>query len=99
MERVYDHTNTRQITSVLNQVVSQLDNNFGSVTLAESETTTTILNPKINSQSKVFLQARTTAAATALASTFISAINDGSFVITHASATTARTFDYVVFNV
>lgn len=98
MERVYDHTNTRQITSVLNQVVSQFDNT-GSVTLADSETTTTVLNPKINSQSKVFLQARTTAAATALASTFISAINDGSFVITHASATTARTFDYAVHNV
>ncbi|KAA3511612.1 hypothetical protein CPJ18_22125 [Agrobacterium rosae] len=98
MERVYDHTNTRQVTSVLNQVVSQFDN-CGSVSLANSTTTTTVSNSKINSQSKIFLQARTTAAATASASTFISAINDGSFVINHASATTARTFDYVVFNV
>lgn len=98
MERVYNHTDTRQITTVLNQVVSQFDNT-GSVSLANSTTTTTVSNPKINSQSKIFLQARTTAAATALASTFVSAINDGSFVITHASATTARTFDYVVFNV
>lgn len=98
MERVYDHTNTRQITSVLNQIASQFDNT-GSVTLANSATTTTVTNPKINAQSKIFLQPRTIAAAGALSSTFISAINGGSFVITHASATTARTFDYVVFNV
>lgn len=98
MERVYDHTNTRQITSVLNQVASQFDNT-GSVTLANSVTTTTVSNPKINSQSKVFLQARTIAAANTLNSTFISAINNGSFVITHGSASTTRAFDYVVFNV
>lgn len=98
MERVYNHTDTRQITNVLNQIAAQFDNT-GSVSLANSTTTTTVSNSKINSQSKIFLQARTTAAATALSSTFISAVNDGSFVITHASATTARTFDYVVFNV
>lgn len=98
MERVYDHTNTRQITSVLNQIASQFDNT-GSVTLTNSATSTTVTNPKINSQSKIFLQARTIAAANALNSTFISAMNSGSFVITHAAATTVRTFDYVVFNV
>ncbi|PTV69027.1 hypothetical protein DBL06_27740 [Agrobacterium pusense] len=98
MERVYDHTNTRQITSVLNQIASQFDNT-GSVTLTNSATSTTITNPKINSQSKIFLQARSIDAATALNSTFISAINNGSFVITHAAATTIRTFDFAVFNV
>jgi hypothetical protein len=98
MERVYDHTNARQITSVVNQIASQFDNT-GSVTLANSTTSTTVTNPKVNSQSKIVLQARTVAAANALSSTFISAINSGSFVITHVSATTTRTFDYVVFNV
>ncbi|OOO34599.1 hypothetical protein BTE54_07415 [Agrobacterium sp. YIC 4121] len=98
MERVYDHTNTRQITSVVNQIASQFDNT-GSVTLTNSTTSTMVTNPKVNSQSKIFLQPRTTAAASAFGSTYISAINGGSFVITHASATTARTFDYVVFNV
>ena len=96
MEIVHNHTDSRQIQRVLNQVVRQFDNT-GSFSLANTVTTTTVSDPKIASTSTVFLQPRTAAAVTSNA--YISAITAGSFVVTHASATTARTFDYVVFGV
>lgn len=67
------------------------------VSLANSATTTTVLNAKITSQSKIFLQPRNANAAASGA--FISSISTGSFTVTHNNATTARTFDYVVFGV
>ena len=96
MESVHNHADPRAVTRVLNEVVRQFDNT-GTINLADSTTTTTVSNPKIASTSKVFLQPRTAAAVTAGA--FVSSISSGSFVITHASATTVRTFDYVVFGV
>ncbi|RVK19421.1 hypothetical protein CN165_12700 [Sinorhizobium medicae] len=96
MESVYNHADSRQVARVLNDVVRQFDNT-GTVTLANSTTTTTVSNPKVASTSKIFLQPRTSAAASENA--WISSISAGSFVITHASATTTRTFDYVVFAV
>lgn len=96
MQSVYNHADSRQVANVLNEVVRQFDNT-GTVTLASSTTTTTVNNPKVASTSKVLLQPRTSAAAAENA--WISSVSSGSFVITHASATTTRTFDYVVFGV
>lgn len=96
MESVHNHADSRAVARVLNQVVSQFDNT-GSINLANSTTTTTVSNSKVVPTSKVFLQPRTAAAVTAGA--FVSSISSGSFVITHASETTVRTFDYVVFGV
>ncbi|AWI60347.1 hypothetical protein [Sinorhizobium fredii] len=96
MESIYDEKNLIQIKRVVNNVVRQFDNT-GTVTLANSTTTTTVSNPKVASTSKIFLQPRTSAAASENA--YISSISAGSFVITHANAATTRTFDYVVFGV
>ncbi|RVO54940.1 hypothetical protein [Sinorhizobium meliloti] len=96
MEIVKNPKNQLEVQRVLNNVVRQFDNT-GTVTLANSTTTTTVSNPKVASTSKIFLQPRTSAAASENA--WISSISAGSFVITHASATTTRTFDYVVFAV
>lgn len=94
-QAVYNHTDNRQITTVLNEVVRILDSATGNVNLANTATSTTISNPKVTSGSRIFLQPRTAAAVTSGA--FVSTISNGSFVITHASATTVRTFDYLIF--
>lgn len=96
MERVYNHSDSRQVTTVLNQVVQALDSATGSVSLAASTTTTAVTNQKITSQSRIFLQPRNAAAVTAAA--FVSSVSNGSFVIGHASAATVRTFDYLIFS-
>ena len=97
MQSVYNHTDTRQITTVLNQVVQALDSVTGTLTLTltNSATTTTVSNAKVSSQSRIFLQPRNAAAASSGA--FVQSISNGSFVIGHANATTARTFDYLIF--
>lgn len=93
MERVYNHTDTRQIANLLNQVIGQFENT-GSITLSNAATTT-VSNPKITAQSRVFLQPRNANAVSANA--FISSISNGSFVIGHAAASTERKLDYVFF--
>lgn len=95
MQSVYDHTNSRQVAQIVNQIVQAIDSATGSVNLANTATTTTVSNPKVTTASRIFLQPRNAAAVTSGA--FISTISNGSFVITHASATTVRTFDYLIF--
>lgn len=88
----------RQIKEIVNNIVKQFDNT-GTVTLTASATTTVVKNTKVNVLSIVQLQATNAAAAGAIATTFVSAKGDGQFTITHASATTDRNFDYVIFGV
>ena len=88
----------RQIKEIVNNIVKQFDNT-GSVTLTNSVTSTIVQNPKVNPLSVIQLQATSSAAAGAVATTYISAKGNGNFTIVHASATTTRTFDYVVFGV
>jgi len=95
---ISDPRNPAQVMTTVNQLVRQFDNT-GTVTLANSATSTVVLNPKLNGLSKVVLEPRTLAAAGAVATTYVSSISDGQFVITHASATTTRTFDYVIYGV
>lgn len=95
MQSVYDHTNSRLVAGIVNELVKAIDSATGNVNLANSTTTTTISNPKVTTSSRIFLQARNAAAVTSGA--FVSTITNGSFVIGHASATTVRTFDYLIF--
>ncbi|MQU78036.1 hypothetical protein FB009_117101 [Sinorhizobium medicae] len=97
MQKVNEHTNQRQVASIVNQLASQFDGTTGSFSLANSATTTTVSNSKVTTISKVILQPRNTNAGSAGA--YISSISNGSFVVGHPSATTVRTFDYVVFGV
>jgi hypothetical protein len=94
MQSVYNHTDTRQIMNVLNQVVSQFENT-GSITLTTS-TTTTVNNPKVTSLSRVILQPRNANAASS--SHFISSISSGSFVIGHVAGAAGRILDYALYN-
>ncbi|WP_276118287.1 hypothetical protein [Pararhizobium qamdonense] len=95
MQFVHDHTNSRLVADVLNQVVSTFDN-VGSATLSTG-TTTTVNNPKVNSRSAVILQPRNANAAASVY--FISSIANGSFVIGHIAGAAGRTFDYALFGV
>lgn len=95
MESVYNHADSRQVARVLNELVRRLNGtSAGSVTLANSVTTTTVENSAVTPESKVTLTATSAAAATV--NPWVSSKSYGSFVITHASATTSRTFDYSV---
>jgi hypothetical protein len=96
MEAVHNFADNRQITRVLNEVVRQF-NSTGKFTLANSVTTTTVIEPKVRVTSNVFLQP--TNANAAGSGAFIVSKSNGSFVVGHASAATSRTFDYVVFGV
>ncbi len=96
VQSVYDHTNSRQLAAIVNQIVSAIDSATGNVNLANSTTTTTVSNSKVTTSSRIFLQPRNAAAAGSGA--FVSTITNGSFVIGHASATTVRTFDYLIYS-
>jgi len=97
MQSIYNHADSRQVQTVVNQLVSQFEGTTGTFNLANSVTQTTITNPKVTTQSRIFIQARNANAVSA--SAFVSSISNGSFVIGHTSGTTTRTFDYVVFGV
>ncbi len=95
MESVYNHTDSRQIADKLNFAIRRLNGtSAGSVTLANSVTTTTVQNSAVTPDSRINLTATSAAAATE--NPWISSKSNGSFVITHANAVTTRTFDYTV---
>ncbi|WVT74018.1 hypothetical protein QM996_02570 [Sinorhizobium chiapasense] len=96
MQSIYNHSDTRQMAQVINDLVRQFDNT-GSVSLTNSTTSTVVSNPKVLPSSVVILQETSPAAFAAQA--YVSAKANGQFTITHLSATTTRTFDYVIFGV
>lgn len=95
MQSIFNPDDKRAMQQVINDLVRQFDN-YGSVTLATSTTTTTVSNPKVLPTSVIVLQATNIGAAAVAASTFVSSKTSGQFTITHTSATTARVFDYVI---
>jgi hypothetical protein len=97
MQKVNEHTNQRQVASIVNQLASQFDGTTGSFSLANSATTTTVSNPKVKSTSTVIINP--TNANAASSGWYRHSVTNGSFVVGHASGTTVRTFDYVVFGV
>lgn len=69
----------------------------GQCTLTAGTTTTTVVALNAGPASEIFLQPRTANAAAALATTYISAVTNGEFTITHANnAQTDRTFAYAI---
>ncbi|WP_313199920.1 hypothetical protein [Rhizobium sp.] len=96
VQSVYDHTNSRQVAQVVNQIVQAIDSATGNVNLANTATSTTVSNPKVTTASSIYLQPRNANAVTSGA--YVSTISTGSFVIAHASATTVRTFDYLIYS-
>ena len=78
------------------QLAEGRSNAVGVCTLRASQTTTTVTAPNCGADSKVFLSPTTANAAAALATTYVSSVLAGSFVLTHASNAQAdKTFGYV----
>lgn len=93
---------TEKDQAKINRQINQLEqgrlNVGGTCTLAASATTTTVTAPNCGAGSQVQLTPKTANAATAMATTYVSAVGNGSFTLTHASNTqTDRTFGYACF--
>ena len=89
-------TNPTRILRAIRDLFEGRSNAVGEVTLRASQTTTTVTAPNVGAGSKPQLTPKTSNAAAALASTYVSTVSAGSFVITHASnAQTDKTFLWV----
>lgn len=72
-------------------------NTTGSFTLTANTTTTTVTHANFGAASVPHFTATTANAAAAFATTYVSALANGSFVVTHAnSAQTDRTYYYSI---
>lgn len=89
-------TDLEKLITAIRELASGRSNAVGSVTLTADTTSTTVTAVTCGAGSTVLLQPTTANAAAALGTTYIGTVSNGSFVITHASATTEdRTFRYV----
>lgn len=87
----------RQVAGVIRNLVDGKINATGSVTLTASSATTAVTDFRSGGDSVILLMPRTANAATALATTYVSARAKQSFTLTHANnAQTDRTFSYVI---
>lgn len=85
-----------RIVQALIQVIRGRHNSSGRVILAANTTTTVVVAPNCSHLSEPQLSPRTASAATALATTWISTVADGSFTITHLNSVVAdRTFGWI----
>ncbi len=84
-----------KIVGAVQELTKGRSNAVGSVTLTTSTTTTAVTFMNCGSDSVVVLSPKTANAAGALATTYISAVTNGGFTITHASNGQAdRTFGF-----
>lgn len=91
-------TNLRVICSAIAQLQQGRSNALVQATLTPNATTTTVTAPNCATGSAPLPIAMTANAAAALATTYCSAVNNGSFVITHANnAQVDRTFRFATF--
>jgi hypothetical protein len=89
--------NPQKIVDAIRQLVEGRNNAVGQFTLTPGATTTTVSHPNCSVDCRPLFSAVTANAAAAMATTFISAISQGQFVVTHASNAQAdRTFNYSV---
>lgn len=91
-------TNQRKINTSINNMLDGRSDNYGTVTLTASATTTTVATSglKVSANSVILLSPKTANAAAALASTYVSAVGNGTFTLTHANnSQTDRTFGFV----
>lgn len=85
-----------RLSQAINELFQGRSNAIGSCTLTASATSTVVTAENCGDESKVFLMPETANAAAAVATTYITAVGNGSFTITHANnAQTDRRFSYV----
>lgn len=88
-------TRIDRIVSAVREIIEGRSNATGRVALRAGQTTTVVIAVNCGKDSEVFLSPRTANAAAALPTTYISAVNQGSFTITHANAVSIdRTFGW-----
>ncbi len=91
-----NETSLPRIVQAVRELFQGRSNAVGAVTLATGTTTTTVTAANVSLSSKPILQARTANAAAAVATTYVSAVTQGAFTITHANnAQTDRNFFWV----
>lgn len=84
------------IAETINKILGGRANNVGTVTLAAGGTSTVVMDNLFESAMAAMLVPTTANAAVALATTYVSARDNGTFTLTHANtATIDRTFLYV----
>lgn len=88
-------TQLYRIVQAIMQLVEGRHNSAGEVTLTPGATTTVVQAPNCSKDAQVQITAKTLNAAGALATTFVSATDNGSFTLTHANnAQTDRIFGW-----
>lgn len=75
-----------EIIRALQQIATGRSLAVGAVTLTPGATTTTVSAPWISQYDTISLTPATASAASALATTYIATVSQGSFTISHASA-------------
>lgn len=89
-------TNIFRIVQAIRQLIQGRSDAVLQVTLTPSATTTVVSAINCSKDSQVFLSPRTANAAAAVPTTWISAVANGSFTITHSSTVSIdRTFGIV----
>ena len=83
------------LANVVNGILDGKVNSTGSVTLANSATTTTLSDDRIGGNSVILFMPTTSDASTV--TIHVTGRQKGQATLNHASATTTRSFDYVIF--
>jgi len=94
-DRFDDPTLTSRLYDMVERSLNGQTRNSSSLTLDSGETTTTVYDPLFESHQIVLLQPMTLSAAAAQLTTYVSSRSQGSFVVTHASASGNEVFGYV----
>lgn len=87
---------TYLLAETINKVLKGRANNSGTFTLTDGATSTVVIDPAFESSMVPVFVPTTAHAATAIATTYVSARTTGSFTLTHANtADTDKTFLYI----
>jgi hypothetical protein len=86
----------RAVAEIVNGMMDGKTNNTGSITLRQSQTTTTITDARISRDSVILFMPLNNRAAQEISTIYISARTNGSATITHGSHNFDMTFGYAV---
>ena len=87
-------SDARETSEIVNNILQGKLNATATVTLTNSATTTTVTDYRVSGDSVILFMPTTSDAATE--NLWVSARSKNSFTITHASASTTRTYAYAV---
>jgi hypothetical protein len=85
----------RTIATVVNNILDGKVNSTGSITLTNSSATTTLSDDRIGEDSVILFMPTTSDASST--NIYVTARQKGQATLNHASATTTRSYEYVIF--